>query len=225
MDAIETQQPKERNHTMTRYIVHLYREMRLTYADIEADSSEAAAAIARDKPTSDADDIEDCEGETLTALVDVVGDDQYEQPRFIHFEAERHRKAAPALLAACEAALFQFEHNGDESDSDRAVLDQLQAAIAQATAAGISTTSADDGPPPAATPYSVLLLYPDYASRQYGEETYYAFVTAADPIEAVANAQAQAVAAQEGVEIDDPEDFAPLLVTLGHHYGQPLFYR
>ena len=63
---------------MTKYIVHLYREMRLSYADIEADTPEAAAAIARDRPTGDADDIEDCEGENLAALVDVAGDEDYE---------------------------------------------------------------------------------------------------------------------------------------------------
>ena len=71
-------------------------------------------------------------------------------------------------------------------------------------------------------PYSVLLLYPDYVSEQYGTETYYAFVTASDPIDAAAVAQRQAVADQV-VEIDDPADFAPLLVTQGHHASEPLF--
>ena len=73
-------------------------------------------------------------------------------------------------------------------------------------------------------PYSVLLLYPDYANDS-GTETYYAFVEASDPIDAVAVAQRQAVAAQEGVEIDDPDDFAPLLVTEGHHASEPLFNK
>jgi hypothetical protein len=72
-------------------------------------------------------------------------------------------------------------------------------------------------------PYSVLLLYPDYANDN-GTETYYAFVEASDPIEAVAAAQRQAVAAQDGVDIE-PDDFAPLLVTQGHHYGEPLFNK
>jgi hypothetical protein len=74
---------------------------------------------------------------------------------------------------------------------------------------------------PAKKPYSVLLLYPDYASDNYGQETYYAWVQAPDPIAAVAEAQRQAVAAQI-IDIDDPIDFHPLLVTQGHHYGQPL---
>ena len=43
---------------MTTYIVHLYREMRLTFEPVEADTPEAAAAIARDRLTEDADDIE-----------------------------------------------------------------------------------------------------------------------------------------------------------------------
>ena len=70
-------------------------------------------------------------------------------------------------------------------------------------------------------PYSVLLLYPDYANDT-GHETYYALVEAADPIDAVAVAQRQAVADQEGIEID-PDDFHPLLVTPGHHDSEPLF--
>jgi hypothetical protein len=82
-----------------------------------------------------------------------------------------------------------------------------------------------DSPPsdPANKPYSVLLLYPDYANDG-GIETYYALVEASDQIEAVAQAQRQAAMAQEGVEIE-PDDFAPLLVTEGHHYSEPLFNK
>lgn len=76
---------------------------------------------------------------------------------------------------------------------------------------------------PANNPYSVLLLYPDYVGN-YGEETYYAFVAASDPLDAVAVAQRQAAAAQ-AVDIDDPTDFAPLLVTEGHHASEPLFNK
>ena len=72
-------------------------------------------------------------------------------------------------------------------------------------------------------PYSVLLLYPDYADDT-GNETYYAFVEALDTSEAVATAQRQAVAANDGVEIE-PGDFTPLLVTPGHHYSEPLFNK
>jgi hypothetical protein len=72
-------------------------------------------------------------------------------------------------------------------------------------------------------PYSVLLLYPEYANDS-GTETYYAFVEALDPIEAVAMAQRAAVTTQQGMD-GDPEDFAALLVTPGHHYGEPLFNK
>ena len=72
-------------------------------------------------------------------------------------------------------------------------------------------------------PYSVLLLYPDYANDS-GTETYYAFVEALNPIEAVAVAQREAVTAQDGMD-GDPEDFAALLVTPGHNYSEPLFNK
>ena len=71
--------------------------------------------------------------------------------------------------------------------------------------------------------YSVLLRYPDYANDS-GTETYYAWVEAPDPIEAVALAQRQALATNEWDDVE-PNDLAPLLVTEGHHYGQPLFNK
>lgn len=73
---------------MTIYNVHIYREMRLTYERIEADSPEAAALIARDRLSEDADDIEDCDGEDLGALIDVVGDEDHEQSVSIDFESD-----------------------------------------------------------------------------------------------------------------------------------------
>jgi hypothetical protein len=81
-------------------------------------------------------------------------------------------------------------------------------------------------PAPAADgnkPYSVLLLYPDYLDDT-GYETYYALIEAPDPIEAVAVAQRQAIAAQSA-DIDDPTDFHPLLVTEGHHHSEALFNK
>jgi hypothetical protein len=72
-------------------------------------------------------------------------------------------------------------------------------------------------------PYSVLLLYPDYANDN-GTETYYAFVEASNALEAVAVAQREAVTAQDGMDVDS-EDFAPLLVTPGHNCSEPLFNK
>jgi len=57
---------------MTLYHVHLYREMRLYFPGVEADTPEQAARIAADRPTFDAEHIEDCNGETLAALIDVA---------------------------------------------------------------------------------------------------------------------------------------------------------
>ncbi len=87
---------------MTTYNVHLYREMRLYFPAIEANFPEEAAQIAADKPTAEAEQIHDCEGETLSALVDVQGDEEYRQSVNVDFEVERLRKAAPALLEACQ---------------------------------------------------------------------------------------------------------------------------
>jgi hypothetical protein len=117
--------------------------------------------------------------------------------------------AAPRLLAACRMVIDRWEQ-GDLAEAARECGD----AICQAT-----TTC----PPWEDESYSVLLLYPDYANDS-GTETYYALVKAADPIAAVAEARRQAAAAQEGVEIL-PEDFAPLLVTQGHHISEALFNK
>jgi hypothetical protein len=122
---------------MTTYNVHLYREMRLTFEGIEADTPEAAAAIARDKPTGDADDIYDCEGESLSALVDVAGDEEYAQSGFIDFEAERQRKAARKLLTAPKAAREFLEANDDGEDDAVSRIALAAAAIAEAEAAEI----------------------------------------------------------------------------------------
>ena len=124
---------------MTTYNVHIYREMRLVFGGIEAESHEAAAAIARDKPTDDADSIDDCEGENLAALVDVVGDEEYEESRLIDFEIERERRAARPLLAALQKASNYLADDLDESDeTEMRVFQAIRSAIAGATAAGIA---------------------------------------------------------------------------------------
>jgi len=140
-------------------------------------------------------------------------------PWGIDFEAERQRKAAPALLAALVELI-------DREDIDSIIatptMKRVRAAIAEATAGSVPAKMT--APPPAVSqPYSVLLLYPDYLDDS-GHETYYAFVEAGDPLAAIAIAQQQAAEAQVA-GIDDPTDFAPLLVTQGHHYGEPLFNK
>jgi hypothetical protein len=81
-------------------------------------------------------------------------------------------------------------------------------------------TAASDS---ARKPYSVLLLYPDCANDS-GTETYYVFVDALDPLDAVLMAQRQAVAANDCVETE-AEEFVPLLVTEGHQHSEPLFNK
>jgi hypothetical protein len=131
---------------MTKFNVHLYREMRLYFPGIEADSHEAAAEIVSRKPTGDADDIVDCEGENLAALVDVQDDEEYEHSRVIDFEAERQRQAAPKLLAALKAVaeLRRKWRSQDEAETIDSIeymdgLDSLELddVITQANAAGI----------------------------------------------------------------------------------------
>jgi hypothetical protein len=116
---------------MPIYNVHIYREMRLAFSGVEAESHEAAATIARDRPTDLADAIEDCEGETTGALVDVQGDEEYSLSKLIDFESERTRKAAGRLLAACRMVVQRWEC-GDLAEAARA----CSAAVTEAEAAG-----------------------------------------------------------------------------------------
>jgi hypothetical protein len=131
---------------MTLYNVHIYREMRLYFPAIMADTPEQAAKIASDKPTADAEYTEDCEGESLAALIDMAGDDEFTESVTIDFEPERLRKAAPELREALvllatvaedlDAALDSVT---DEFDSER---EGLRAACCNARAA---LTKATDG--------------------------------------------------------------------------------
>ena len=125
--------------------------------------------------------------------------------------------AAPDLLAACRMVVARWDR-GNLAEAARA----CQSAVELATA-GSPPWDITDVQAVGSKPYSVLLLYPDYANDS-GTETYFGFVQATDPIDAVARAQRQAVAAQEGVEME-PDDFAPLLVTQGHQYSEPLFNK
>ena len=125
-----------------RYNVHLYREMRLKFEGIEAETPEGAAAIARDGLTSDADEIDDCDGLDLSALVDEVGDDEYERSVTIDFEEERLRKAAPELLEShkqiCALAHFAWDL---AEDADPQIREAIQLIIDAANAASAQATS------------------------------------------------------------------------------------
>jgi hypothetical protein len=125
--------------------------------------------------------------------------------------------AAPDLLAACRMVVARWER-GDLAEAARA----CQSAVELATAGG-TPWDITDVQTVVSKPWSVLLLYPDYANDS-GTETYFGFVEATDPTDAVACAQRQAAEAQEGIDIE-PDDFHPLLVTQGHHASEPLFNK
>lgn len=138
------------------------------------------------------------------------------EPYFRGASGRRHTYAEIADRLRREAAHTLGEHISVQL----AALGLLGEMEGGTTPCGLPFTFADA---PAPKPYSVLLLYPDYIG-DYGSETYYAFVEAADPLAAVAVAQRQAAEAQ-AVDVDDPADFAPLLVIAGHHAGEPLFNK
>ncbi|MEW4569512.1 hypothetical protein AB1L88_16730 [Tautonia sp. JC769] len=86
---------------MPSYNVHIYREMRLLFESIEADSPEAAAALAREREAEDAAIVAECDGIDLAALVDEVGDEEYE--RSVTIEFERDATPAPVVRDAIVA--------------------------------------------------------------------------------------------------------------------------
>jgi len=116
--------------------------------------------------------------------------------------------AAPELLAACQKVIDYWEH-GNLAEALRI----CHAAVALAT----------DDRPVRFRFYSVLLLFPNYANDS-GTETYYTFVEALNPSEAVFLARLKAAAAQQDMEMK-PDDFVPLLMTSGHHASEPIFNR
>ena len=68
--------------------------------------------------------------------------------------------------------------------------------------------------------WTVLLLYPDYLTDDYGSDTYLAWVRTVTPEEAVPSAQRRAVAAQRdcstGATVDvAPDDFKMVAVWRG----------
>lgn len=70
------------------------------------------------------------------------------------------------------------------------------------------------------TKYSVLLLRPDYATNNFGQDNFYTFVEADTPSDALLAARLEAFKPDNpepggtGAELDD---YAALLVIEGHH--------
>ena len=120
---------------MTTYTVHLYREMRLVFRDIEAGSPEEAADFAVKRGENP--EIHDCEGRTFQAIADLILDDELEDETDVVFEDGRLLNAVPSLLEAltnAERFIGGFEDDHvQESIED--LLAEIRAAIALAKGA------------------------------------------------------------------------------------------
>jgi hypothetical protein len=151
--------------------------------------------------------------------------DDYEiEPRIKHWEDGDPEKPDHIHCDEHEADMWRLYGTVRGRDSV-CIGEYARRALAEEVYAGITGRhyAEQTGADPAKKPYSVLLLYPADANDG-GAETYYAFVEAPDPSEAVALARRQAVAANECLPFE-PDEFASLLVTEGHHADQPLFNK
>jgi hypothetical protein len=125
---------------MTKYNVHIYREMKLVFQDIEAESPQQAAETCREFPEEAACGAAvDCDGETFAALVDVQGDHDYSQSVMIAFEAERARQAVPDLLTALQDCIGQIHALLPSYQRSDSTLDKMPVVIrARAAIASVS---------------------------------------------------------------------------------------
>jgi hypothetical protein len=105
------------------YNVHLYREMRLFFPGIVADTPEQAAARAAELPDDEAAHIEDCEGINLCALVDLVGDDDFSESVGVDFDHGRTIVRADQLHQALQQALDAFNRLASNSAATRLLED------------------------------------------------------------------------------------------------------
>jgi hypothetical protein len=90
---------------MPTYHVHVYREMRVKFNGIEAESPEKAASVASGRCTEQADEVEDCQGMDLSALVDLQGDEEFTESRVVDFRDLKRLAASKEMLTALEEAL------------------------------------------------------------------------------------------------------------------------
>jgi hypothetical protein len=67
--------------------------------------------------------------------------------------------------------------------------------------------------------WTVILLYPDYATDDFGGDIYVGWASCNDPLKAAAIVQKKAWKANGGSEgsIRNPEDMRPIAVLKGHH--------
>ena len=215
---------------MTLYNVHIYREMRLFFPGIDASTPEEAAAKARDLDTTDADAITSCDGETLAALVDVVGDDTYEHSRTIDFEPERLRKAAPDMLQALQACELQLReyvqwhhaNAGGCSVEIESAWEQARDAIVQAT----STQQPTNERKPIMTrklPPDPEHMNDDRAAWAASALTAFMRCTGTDPEDALGDLLANLMhwSDRNNYDFDAALDRAPLITTLKPKENEP----
>ena len=120
---------------MQTYNVHIYREMRLSFPGMVANTAEEAARLAAEMPSSAAEALEDCDGENLAALVGVVDSADGRQSWMIDFDPVR--TIVPDLLTALELALPILQeavraHLLSDDPTGRIVLDRVESVIAKA---------------------------------------------------------------------------------------------
>ena len=113
---------------MPTYNVHLYREMRLLFPGVEDSTPEEAAKLVAEKATDEAATIDDCEGFSHAALVDLVGDEDFRHSKTIAFDPVK--EAAQELYEACKAAKSLLLNKFQEPE--RTVFWKLNAALAKA---------------------------------------------------------------------------------------------
>ena len=148
---------------MTTYDVHIYREMRILYRNIEADTPEAAAEACRDLPSRQGFDPVDCDGQTFAAVVDIAGDPHCDG-KDILFEEGQLRRAAPAqavILDLAQSGLMtlgdgeaefddvMYWFDGGQSDWPVKLVEAIGWAKARAAIDGTAET--DESPTSAAT--------------------------------------------------------------------------
>lgn len=108
---------------MTKYNVHLYREMRLLFKGVEANSQEEAADIVCNAMTDDADACEDCEGNNIAALVDVVGDEDYKNSVMMNFfellTPDKHKEVIYTIASLIECLRDVLPYAEQEYESLR----------------------------------------------------------------------------------------------------------
>jgi hypothetical protein len=119
--------------SMPTFNVHLYREMWLFFPGIEADTPEQAAKLVAEKPTDEAEYTDDCEGATTSALVDLVGDEDYSES--VTIDLDPVKAAAQELyetLTAASHALKSYQYGNASPDLAETVSKKADAILAKA---------------------------------------------------------------------------------------------